>query len=113
MSSSQLLLSLPRWVVDRMARSRNKECHGCGRWGLIFLALLVLSCFLVSLWVLCEVEDSGFFWRKGRGGVVVEEKPQVSLEHLNLNKGQLQALAFLLSAMSQVFISISMMCKVC
>ena len=102
MSSSPLLLRLPRWVVVRMAGSRAKEYHGCGRWRLRFLALLVLSCVLGSLWVLCEVEDCGFLWRKERGRVVVEERPQVSLEQFNLNKSQLQALAFLLSAMGQV-----------
>ena len=102
MSSSQLLLRLPSWVVVRMARSRAKECHGCGRWKLRFLAALVLSCVLGCLWVLCEVENCGFLWRKERGRVVVEERPQVSLEQFNLNKSQLQALAFLLSAMGQV-----------
>lgn len=107
MSSSQLLLRLPRWVLVRMATrsSRLKECHGCERWRLRLLVLLVLSCVLGSLWVVYEVEDYRLWWREDKGGVVeVVEKSNswVAEEQLNLRKGQLQALAFLLSTMGQV-----------
>lgn len=102
MSSSQLLLRIPRWVLVRMAKSRIKECHGCGKWRLKFLGLLILSCAFSSLWVICEVENCGFWWRKEEGRVLLEERPQGSLEQSNLSKSQLQALAFLISAMGQV-----------
>lgn len=118
MSSSQLLLRLPRWVLVRMATrsSRAKECHGCGRWRPRFFALLVLSCVLGSLWVVCKVEDCGFWWRKDEGGaveVVEKSKSPVATEQLNLSKGQLQALFFLLSTMGQVIVFGLMMYKSC
>lgn len=106
MSSSQILLRIPKWVIVRMARSKSrvKECHGCVRWRLKFLALFAVICVLGSLWVFCGVEDCGFWRKKDKGRVEVEEKAQVSLEHFNLNSNQLQALVFLLSTMGQVLL---------
>ncbi|KAJ6812887.1 putative histidine kinase 5 [Iris pallida] len=100
--SSKPLPELQRLFLVRMAGNKKaRGCDGCWKWKARFLLLLGLSVLMGSLWVLCEVKECDFLWRKEKVCGVLETRNQVSLEQFNASESKVQALASLLSSVDQ------------